>query len=154
MSAAGADNDNANSNNIIFTIRKTKLYVPVLTLSSRHDQKLSKVLSKGFERSVYGNEYKTKSENKNMTNEYIYFLKPSFAGVNRLFVLVYSNQDANSKRFKTWRHCLPEGITDNYKVIINGKNFYDQPIYSDIKGYAEIRKLTTGIGEDYATGCL
>ena len=29
-------------------------------------------------------------------------------------------------------------------MIINGKNFYDQPIDSDIKGYEEIRKLTTG----------
>ena len=39
-------------------------------------------------------------------------------------------------------------------MIINGKNFYDQPIDSDIKQYEEIRKLTTGQGEDYTTGCL
>ena len=40
------------------------------------------------------------------------------------------------------------------KVITNGKNFYDQAIDSDIKGYNEIRKLTTGQGENYTTGCL
>ena len=34
-------------------------------------------------------------------------------------------------------------------MIINGKNFYDQPVYSDIKRYEKIRKLTTGQGEDY-----
>ena len=34
------------------------------------------------------------------------------------------------------------------------KNFYDQPIYFDIKQYEEIRKLTTGQGEDYTTWCL
>ena len=39
-----------------------------------------------------------------MTNEYKYFLKSNFVGVNRLFVIVYSNQDANSKRFKTQRY--------------------------------------------------
>ena len=39
-------------------------------------------------------------------------------------------------------------------MIINGKNFYDQPIDSDIKRSAEIRKLTTGQGEDYTTGYL
>ena len=39
-------------------------------------------------------------------------------------------------------------------MIINGKNFYDQAIDSDIKRYKEIRKLTTGQGEDYTTGCL
>ena len=41
-----------------------------------------------------------------------------------------------------------------YNVIINGKNFYDQPIDSDIKRYGEIRKLTTGQGEYYTAGCL
>ena len=39
-------------------------------------------------------------------------------------------------------------------MIINGKNFYDQPIDSDIKQYEKIRKLTTGQGADYTTGCL
>ena len=34
------------------------------------------------------------------------------------------------------------------------KNFYDQPTDSDVKRYKEIRKLTTGQGEDYTTGCL
>ena len=47
-----------------------------------------------------------------------------------------------------------KGITKNYNVIVNGKNFHDQPIYSDIKRYEEIRKSTTGQGEDYTTGCL
>ena len=48
----------------------------------------------------------------------------------------------------------PKGIIKNYNVIINGKNFYDQPIDSSIKQYKEIRKLATGQGEDYTTGCL
>ena len=54
LSAAVADNINDNdSNNIIFTIKDTKLYVPVVTLSTKDNQKLLKVLSNGFERSVY-----------------------------------------------------------------------------------------------------
>ena len=40
----------------------------------------------------------TKSENKNMTNEYRYFLESYFVGINRLFVLVYTNQDDNAER--------------------------------------------------------
>ena len=39
-------------------------------------------------------------------------------------------------------------------VIINGKNFYDQPLDSGIRRYEEIRKLTTRQGEDYTTGRL
>ena len=75
LSAAGANYDYANSNSIIFTTEDTKYYVSVVSLSARDNQKLSKRLSKVFERSVYWNEYKTKCENKNTTNEYRYFLK-------------------------------------------------------------------------------
>ena len=70
LSADGADNNNANSNNIIFTIKGKKLYVPVVNVSTKDNQKLSKLISIGFERSVYWNRWKTKSENKNTTNEY------------------------------------------------------------------------------------
>ena len=58
LSAAGADNiNNRDSDNIIFTIKDTKLYVFVVTLLARDNQKVSKNFSKGFERSVYWSEY-------------------------------------------------------------------------------------------------
>ena len=154
MSAVGNDNTNNNPDNVIFTIKDIKLYVPAITLSSKDNQKLSKLLRKVFEWSVYWNKYKTKDKNETTANEYRCFLESNFVRVSRLFVLVYSNQDANSKRFKTRRYYLPKEIIDNYNVISNGKNFYDQAIDSDIKRYEEIRKLTTGHGEDYTTGCL
>ena len=56
LSAASDDNDNTDPNNIIFTVKDTKIYVPVDTLSARDIQKLSALLSKGFERTVYWNE--------------------------------------------------------------------------------------------------
>ena len=59
LSAAGDDNNDANSNNITFTIKDIKLNVPVVTPSAKDNQKLSKSPSKGFERSVYCSEYKT-----------------------------------------------------------------------------------------------
>ena len=124
--AAGADNANANFNNIIFTIKDTKLYLPVVTLSARENQKLSK-LSKGFERS-------------------------HFVEVSRL-VLVYSNQDDNSRIFKAKRCYLLIGIIKNY-VIINGQNVHDWAVDSNVKQYEEIIKVTTGQGEDYTTGYL
>ena len=55
LSAAGNDNninEKGNADNIIFTIKDTKLYVPVVILSARDNQKLSKLLRKAFERSV------------------------------------------------------------------------------------------------------
>ena len=88
MSAADNDTEianDANGNRPIFTIKDTKLYVPVVTFSVTDHQKLSKSLSKGFERSpkrpnkgfersLYWNKYKTKSDNKNTTNEFRCFI--------------------------------------------------------------------------------
>ena len=87
LAAAAASNANAHSN-IIFTVKDTKLHFSVVTLSAKDNQKLSKLLSKGFERSVYCNEYKTKGENKNTTDQYKYFLESNFVEVIKLFILV------------------------------------------------------------------
>ena len=38
--------------------------------------------------------------------------------------------------------------------MIDGKNFFDEPINSMIKTYENIRKIATGQGDDYTTGCL
>ena len=38
--------------------------------------------------------------------------------------------------------------------MIDGRNFYDQPINDDITKYNEVRKVATGKGDDYTTGCL
>ena len=39
-------------------------------------------------------------------------------------------------------------------MLIDGRNFYDQPINDSIRKYDEIRKIATGKGDNYATGCL
>ena len=49
---------------------------------------------------------------------------------------------------------LPRGEIKNYNVLIDGRNFYDQPINDITKQYDEIRKVSTGYGDDYTTGCL
>ena len=38
--------------------------------------------------------------------------------------------------------------------MIDGKNFFDQPINSTLKTYENIREIATGQGDDYTTGCL
>ena len=113
------ENADANSNNIIFTTKDRKLFIPVVTLSAKDNQKLLKLLSKGFGRSVYCNEYKTKSEYKNTTNEYRYFLESSFIGVNRSFVLIHLNRYKDIKQFKAQIYYLPESAIKNCNVIIN-----------------------------------
>ena len=83
-------------------------------------------------------------------------LDSSCQGVKRLFVLAYNNTAGNNQvsvdSYK--KYFLPRVKIDNYNIEIDGRNFYDQPIIDSIKQYDEIRKVSTGQGDDYTTGCL
>ena len=90
----------------IFTISDTKLYILVIFLSAKDNQKLSNILSKGFERSEYWNKNKSTCQNNDTTNKQRYLLKSNFVRVNRLFVLVYLNHYDNAERFKAQQYYL------------------------------------------------
>ena len=76
----------------LFPITDTKLYVPVLTLSTQDNAKLLEQLKSGFKRTINWNNYQTKISTKRQ-NQYLDFLiDPSFQGVNRLFVLSFENE--------------------------------------------------------------
>ena len=59
-----AGGDNVSNRETTFQITRTKLYVPVVTLSTKDNVNLTKQLNEGFKRSVYWNEYKSKIETK------------------------------------------------------------------------------------------
>ena len=71
--------------------------------------------------------------------------------LNRLFVLAFED-DAQRKAHSGYY--LPNVEIKNYNVMINGENVFDQPIRDNKVTYENIRKVATGIGDDYATGCL
>ena len=52
------------------------------------------------------------------------------------------------------KYVLPRVKKDNYNIEIYGRNFYDQPINDSMKQNDEVRKISTGQGDDYTTGCL
>ena len=84
-------------------------------------------------------------------------LDASFQGVRRLLVLAFDNTNNGAKKVERNSHTkylLPRVNITNYNVLIDGRNFYDQPINDQIKQYDEIRKTATGQGDDYTTGCL
>ena len=155
-------------NDTIFKITNTKLYVPIVTLSSKDNVKLVKLLEEWFKRPVYWNEYQTKIETRNLDNNNLtrFPLDASFQGVRRLFVLAFNNTTVNVPnnpinntnnrvlRNSHTKYFLPRVNITNYNVLIDGRNFYDQPINDLVKQYDEIRKTATGQGDDYTTGCL
>ena len=141
-----------------FAVTDTKLYVPIVTLSTKDSANLTKQLNEGFKRSVYWNSYETKPAKVIEQGKNLYeLLNASFQGVKRLFVLAYAiaaggNDGAGIKNNK--KYFLPRGEIKNYNVLIDGRNFYDQPINDIIKQYDEVRKVSMGYGDDYTTGCL
>ena len=153
-----AGGDNANDRETTFQITSTKLYTPVVTLSSKDNANLTKQLNEGFQRSAYWNEYKSKLERKTVDNNNVtrFSLDASFQDVNRLFVLAFGNTgNGNEKveRDSHIKHFLPRVDITNCNVLIDGRNFYDQPINDEIKKYDEIRKIVTENGDKYTAGC-
>ena len=140
-----------------FRINDTKLYVPVVTLSAKDNVNFTKQQNKGFKQSVYWNKYKSKYDNYNQ-NQLIpkrINLDLSFQGVNRLFVLAFYRAAANPVTVDGHQHYfLPRVKFNDYNVVIDGHNFYDNPISSEIEQYDELRKVILGKGDDYTTGCL
>ena len=79
--------------NSTFTITDAKGYVPIVTLSTEDNIKLSKLLSEGFKRPVYWNKYKLIPNKTYDENDYIRErLDASYQGVKRLFVLGYRDR--------------------------------------------------------------
>ena len=123
--------------NSTFKITDAKLYVPIVTLSTEDNAKLSKSLTEGFKRSVYWNEYKVIPEEIYNANVNIKkLIDPSWQGINRLFVLAYLN-DATSTANSYRKYFLPRIKIENYNIEIDSRNFYDQPINNSVKQYDE-----------------
>ena len=121
---------------------------------------MTKQLNEGFKRSVYWNSYETKPAKIIEQGKNIYkLLNASFHSVKRLLVLAYfiaappdNNTPADDRDADD--DFLPRGEIKICNVVIDGRNFYDQPINGIIKQYDEVRKVSVGYGDDYTTGCL
>ena len=134
-----------------FAITETKLYVPVVTLSTQDNAKLLQQLKSGFKRTINWNKHelsiKTFAQNRYLS----YLINPTFQGVIRLFVLTFENENDRTLHSTYY---FPKVEMKYYNVMIDGRNFFDQPINSMTKTYKNIRKIFTGQGDDYTTGCL
>ena len=142
---------NIDDQNATFAITDTKLYVPVVTLSTQENTKFFQQLKSGFKRVINWNKYLSKPELLAQNPNLNHLVEPSFQGVNRFFVLAFENDD---DRTSSDEYYLPTVEIKDYNIIINGENFFDQPIKNNKATYDNIRKIATGQGDDYITGCL
>ena len=105
--------------------------MPIVTLSAEDNAKLSKLLTDGFKRTVYWNEYKvidnkiveiaSNNDEKDMRK----LLYSSCQGVKRLFVLSSNNKEGDDKvsvdSFK--KYFLPRVKIENCNMEIDRRNF-------------------------------
>ena len=66
----------------------TKLYLPVVTLSTENDKRLLEQLRAGFKITIKWNKHGSEIINRNQNN-----IDPTFTKVNRLFVLSFENEN-------------------------------------------------------------
>ena len=135
----------------VFAITDTKLFVPVVTLSTQENTKFLQQLKSGFKRVINWNKYLSKPELLAQNPNLNHLIEPSFQGVNRLFVLAFEN---DNHRTIHDRYYLPTVEIKDYNIMINGENFFDQPIKNNKVTYDNIRKIAAGQGDDNTTGCL
>ena len=134
-----------------FKIKDTKLYVSVVTLSIQDNAKLLQELKSGFKRTINWKKYQSNIKTYTQNRYLNHLVDPSYQGVGRLFVLSFENEAGRTSHSTYY---LPKAEIQDYNVMIDGKNFFDQPINSDFKTYENIRKIATGRGDDYMTCCL
>ena len=135
LSSSGTDS--------IFTKTDTKLYVPVVTLKTEDNIKLSKLLSEGFKRPIYWNEYKVIPNKNYNANEYIRErLDAIIQGVNRLFVFPYTGGDSNNTitegSYQTY--LLPRLKIENYNIETDGRNFMIKQLMTQLSNMTKLEK--------------
>ena len=157
---------------VSFMITNTILYVPAVTLSTKDNTNVTKQLNEGFKRTIYWNQYVSKpfpETPHKKTGITRFGLNAAFQVVNRLFVLAFEDTRADEAadapaprnlvanrviRDSYRKYFVPRVDITSYNVLIDGRIFHDQPINDSIRKYDEIRKIATGKGDNYATGCL
>ena len=135
-------------------ITDTKLYVTIVTLSTKGNTNLTKQLNEGFKRTIYWNQYVSKTFPETphkKTGVTRFALDAAFQGVNRLFVIAFDDTRANDPaidannpapqhlaanrviRNSYRKYFVPRVDITSYNVLIDGRNLYDQPINDSIR---------------------
>ena len=120
-----------------FEITGKKLYVLVVALSTKDNEKLLQQLKSGFKKTISWNKYESSIKKFAQNRDLTYLINPSFQGVNRLFVLFFENENDRTSHSTYY---LPKVEIKDYNVMNEGRNFFDQPINS----MKNIRRIAAG----------
>ena len=115
--AVAAVND---STNAILKIKDIKLYVPVVTLSTKGDTNFLDQLKSGFKRTIKWNKCRSEMTNQTKTNHLNHLINPTFTKINRSFVLSFENEEYRTSFSKYY---VPKVEIKDFNVLIDRKSF-------------------------------
>ena len=107
-----------------FKITDTKLYVPVVTLSTEDDKKLLEQSRTGFKRTIKSNKYRSGMTNQTKNNNLDYLIDPTFTKANRLCDLSFEHEKDRTSFSKDY---VPNVQIKYFNVLINGKSLFEIP---------------------------
>ena len=122
-----------------------------MTLSTQDHPKWLQKLKSGFKRTINWNKYQSDLKTYAQNQWLNHLVDPNFQGVNRLFVLSFKNENGRTSHSECY---FPKIEIKDYNAKIGGKMLFDQPVKNYKITYENIRKIVTGQGDDYLTGCL
>ena len=114
-----------------------------------NDKTFLEQLRTGFKRTVKWNKYGSEMTNQTQNNNLNNLTDPTFAKVNRMFVLSFENENDRTSFSKYY---VPNVHIKDFNVLIDGKSFFDMPIKNDEGIYKQIIKARRI--NDYTTGNL
>ena len=133
----------------ISKITDIKLYVLVVTLSTKDDNNFLEQLKSGSKRTIKWNKYRPEMTNQTKTNHLNHLIDPTFSKVNRLFVLSFENEEDRTSFSKYY---VPKVEIKDFNVLIDGKSFFDVPVKNKEEAYEKIMSISKN--NDYTTGNL
>ena len=107
--------------NATFQIIDTKLYLPAVTLTAEDDNNFLEQLKSGFKRTMKWNKYRSEMTNQTKTNHLNHLIDPTFIKVNRLFVLLFQNEEDRTSFSKYY---VPKVEIKDFNVLVDGKGFF------------------------------
>ena len=138
-------------NRATFPINKTKLYVPLGTLSINGNIMFLENLKQGFKRTISSKKIDLKQQHSQKT-ERDYIIHHAFRNTNRLFALLIKNGNEDPKRDLFDIYYMLLVLIEDFNALDYNKSFFNQPVKNKQEAYRKIAEIQRN--DDYATGNL
>ena len=126
---------------VTFQINNPKLYVAVVTLSKEDNIKFLENIKQGFRRTISWNKYRSEIITQPKNNNLDDLIYPTFRNINRLFVILFKDDNNDSTRNSFDMHYMPLVKIKDFHALIDNKRFFDQSVKSKQEAYEKLIEM-------------